>query len=161
MLSPELKEANLRVGAGRIYRDKSVRSYPVYQDPTVHSYSQGTMNVNQMSNMCFGSPTDFRIPIGCYKLANGGMVNPMVNEAQGYVLEKRPNLVKQGLRLENGGMIDANKGRPPKEILVKMETKGVDNIPALLQGGEIVIPKKYAQRVGKMLKKENINLPNM
>ena len=142
-------------------REVKTRPYPVYQDPTVHTYSHGTINVNQMRGMIFGSPTDFRIPIGGYKLANGGMVNPMVNHAQGYVTERRPNVVKQGLKLKDGAVLKANKGRPPKEIIVKMKTAGVDNIPALLQGGEIVIPKKYAPKVAKFLKKEKINLPNM
>jgi hypothetical protein len=145
----------------RINTDFNIRMYPVYQDPTVHSYSHGSMNINQMKNMVFGSPTPYMLPIGCYKLANGGMINPTVNHAQGYILEKRPNLVKEGLKMIKGGKLNATRGRPPSEILVKMKTKGVDNIPALLQGGEIVIPKKFASKVSKMLKKEHIKLPNM
>jgi len=42
-----------------------------------------------------------------------------------------------------------------------MKTCGVDNVPALLQGGEIVIPKKYAPKVGHFLKQEGIHLPNI
>jgi hypothetical protein len=121
------------------------------------------MNVNMMANMVMGSPTPFSLPIGSLRLGykHGGMVDPMLSKALGNVLEKRPNVVRQGLRLEEGGSVPATKGRPPKELLVKMKTNGVDNVPALLQGGEIVIPKKYAPKIGHFLKQEGIHLPNM
>jgi hypothetical protein len=127
-------------------REVKERFYPVYQDPTIHTYRNGTMNVNEMNSMVFGSPTDFRLPIGCYKLANGGMIN---------------GPLRSQLNLTSGGKLESYLGRPPKEIYVKMKTAKVDQIPALLQGGEIVVPKKYANRVSKMLKKANIHLPNM
>jgi hypothetical protein len=127
-------------------REVKERFYPVYQDPTIRHYQNGSINVNQMNSMVFGSPTDFRLPIGCYKLANGGMINGNM----------RPQL-----NLTSGGKVDGYKGRPPKDIYVKMQTAGVDNVPALLQAGEIVVPKKYAKKVSGLLKKSNIHLPNM
>jgi len=125
------------------------------------------MNVNQMNNMCMGSPTSTMLPIGCLRLGDsvnykhGGMVDPMLSKALGMITEKRPNVVRQGLHLIDGGTVPATMGRPPKKELVIMPTKGVDNVPAMLQGGEIVIPKKYAHRVSGMLKQEGIHLPNM
>lgn len=134
----------------------------VHGDP----FSDKGMSVNQMNNMVFGSPTPFSLPIGCLRLRHGGMVNggmikSAINHAMGYPLEKRPNLVRQGLKLANGGKVQAYKGRPPGEIVAVMKTAGVDNIPALLQGGELVIPKKDVPKVSKMLRKEKIVLPGM
>jgi len=125
------------------------------------------MNGNMMRNMIMGSPTPFSLPIGSLQLGesvnykHGGMVDPMLSKAMGHITERRPNVVRQGLRLMDGGSVPATKGRPPKNELVIMPTKGVDNVPAMLQGGEIVIPKKYAPRVGRILKQEGIHLPNM
>jgi len=125
------------------------------------------MNVNMMHNMVMGSPTPFSLPIGSLHLGesvnykHGGMVDPMLSKALGQITEQRPNVVRQGLRLMDGGHVPATRGRPPKNELVIMPTKGVDNVPAMLQGGEIVIPKKYAPRVGRILKQEGIHLPNM
>lgn len=120
-----------------------------------------------MHNMVMGSPTPFSLPIGSLKLGDsvnykhGGMVDPMLSKALGNVTERRPNVVRQGLRLMDGGSVPATKGRPPKNEIVIMPTKGVDNVPAMLQGGEIVIPKKYAPKIGRILKQEGIHLPNM
>ena len=121
------------------------------------------MNVNMMNNMCFGSPVPTSLPIGCLHLGykHGGMIDPMLSKALGDITEKRPNVVRQGLRLADGGAVPATKGRPPTNEIVVMPTKGVDSVPAMLQGGEIVIPKKYAPRVGMMLKRERIFLPGM
>ena len=125
------------------------------------------MNGNMMRNMIMGSPTPFSLPIGSLHLGesvnykHGGMVDPMLSKALGQITERRPNVVRQGLRLMDGGYVPATRGRPPKNELVIMPTKGVDNVPAMLQGGEIVIPKKYAPRVGRILKQEGIHLPNM
>lgn len=125
------------------------------------------MNVNMMNNMCMGSPVPFSLPIGCLKLGDsvnykhGGMVDPMLSKALGMITEKRPNVVRQGLRMMDGGNVPATMGRPPKNEIVIMPTKGVDNVPAMLQGGEIVIPKKYAPKIGCILKQEGIHLPNM
>lgn len=61
-----------------------------------------------------------------------------------------------------GGLLETtHRGRPPKYLHVKIPTKGVDQIPCLLQQGEVVIPKRYVPRVAKMLKKANIHLPRM
>ena len=125
------------------------------------------MNVNMMNNMCFGSPVPTSLPIGCLHLGesvnykHGGMIDPMLSKALGDITERRPNVVRQGLRLVEGGAVPATKGRPPTNELVVMPTKGVDNVPAMLQGGEIVIPKRYAPKVSMMLKRERIFLPGM
>jgi hypothetical protein len=132
-----------------------MRAYKVYTDPTVRSYKEGGMCVNQMNGMVFGSPTPFSLPIGCLRLGykHGGIIPDVVNHAQSFAIE--------ALKLKDGGYIEANRGRPPKEILVKMNTQGVDNIPCLLQGGELVINKKNVPLVTKFLKEKNIHLPNM
>ena len=125
------------------------------------------LNVNQMTNMVMGSPTPFSLPIGSLRQGDavnykhGGMVEPMLSKALGSIVEHRPNVVRQGLHLIDGGVIPTIKGRPPKEELVVMPTKGVDQVPAMLQCGEIVIPKKYAPRIATILQREGIHLPNM
>jgi len=52
-------------------------------------------------------------------------------------------------------------GRPPKFMTVRIMTKGVDQVPALLQQGELVIPKKHTPMVEEFLRQKNIYLPNM
>jgi hypothetical protein len=52
-------------------------------------------------------------------------------------------------------------GRPPKFMTVKIMTKGVDQVPALLQQGELVIPKHHTPMVEEFLRQHNIYLPNM
>lgn len=60
-----------------------------------------------------------------------------------------------------GGFIETvHIGRPPKFVNLRMKTKGVDQIPALLQQGELVIPKKHTPMVIKYLKSKKIRLPN-
>jgi len=63
------------------------------------------------------------------------------------------------LHMAGGGKVPAHPGRPPKTVLAEIPTKGVDQVPALLQGGEIVIPKKIAPKVNAMLKAKGIHLP--
>lgn len=61
-----------------------------------------------------------------------------------------------------GGLVEANQmGRPPNFSYMKVKNMGVDQVPTLLQHGEIVIPVKHANKVAKYLKSQNINLPNM
>jgi hypothetical protein len=61
------------------------------------------------------------------------------------------------------GVVKDKKGRTAKTFYVKIDKDKVkpDRVPAILQAGEIVIPKKHATRVKRMLKKANIKLPNM
>lgn len=135
--------------------------YAVHGDPL----SDCGMTANRMRNMVFGSPTPFSLPIGHLRMKNGGMVPSILEEAVRVEPRYRQPLYKSDVRhainYADGGAVPAVKGRPPKEIVAVMKTSGVDNIPALLQGGEIVIPKKHAPKVAKMLKKEGIKLPGM
>jgi hypothetical protein len=91
--------------------------------------------------------------------------NPMTNISFAETIDNRIDRVPEGNRpRETSGVVKTHHGRPPKFIQTpwgKEETAGVDQIPALLQGGEIVIPKKYADRVETFLKKEDIILPGM
>lgn len=125
------------------------------------------MNGNHMRNMIFGSPTPFSLPIGSLKQGDavnyrhGGAVMPMLSTALNSIIEHRPNVVRQGLRLASGGSVPTTLGRPPKNEIVIMPTKGVDSVPAMLQAGEVVIPKKYVSRVTPMLNKAGIKLPHM
>jgi len=60
-----------------------------------------------------------------------------------------------------GGMLETTHlGRPPKYVHMRVPTSGVDQIPCLLQQGELVVPKKHVKKVVKFLRKEKINLPN-
>jgi len=61
------------------------------------------------------------------------------------------------IHFESGGKVPYTPDS--KTVLAEIPTKGVDKVPALLQTGEIVIPKKYATKVNKMIKKEGIHLP--
>ena len=62
---------------------------------------------------------------------------------------------------ENGGLIEtSHRGRPPTFTTMRIKTSGVDQIPALLQQGELVIPKKHVSKVIKFLRYKKINLPN-
>jgi hypothetical protein len=100
-------------------------------------------------------------------MKNGGMVPSILEEAvrvqprYELVRDQAYRPLRQAIKYADGGAVPAVKGRPPKEIVAVMKTSGVDNIPALLQGGEIVIPKKHAPKVARMLKKEGIKLPGM
>lgn len=133
--------------------------YAVHGDPL----TDPGMSINHIRNMVFGSPTPFSLPIGHLRMKNGGVVPSILNEPvrvqPRFPLQKSE--VRHAIKYEHGGTVPAVKGRPPKEIVAVMKTSGVDNIPALLQGGEIVIPKKHAPKVAKMLKKEGIRLPGM
>jgi len=61
-----------------------------------------------------------------------------------------------------GGLVEANQmGRPPRYSYMKVKNMGVDQVPTLLQHGEIVIPVKHVKKVAEFLKSQNINLPNM
>jgi hypothetical protein len=62
---------------------------------------------------------------------------------------------------EKGGLLETtHRGRPPRFTTIKIPTSGVDQIPALLQQGELVVPKKHVSKVVKFLRKNKINLPN-
>ena len=61
--------------------------------------------------------------------------------------------------LKDGGLVPTvHVGRPPKYVAVR--TAGVDQVPALLQQGELVVPKRHTPLVIRYLKSKNINLPN-
>ena len=65
-------------------------------------------------------------------------------------------------RFEKGGLLETTHlGHPPKVVILKMKTHGVDQIPALLQQGELVIPKKRVKLVEGFLIKNHIHLPHM
>jgi hypothetical protein len=66
-------------------------------------------------------------------------------------------------RLTGGGLVDKRKHRPvpAKGELRYIEPVGPDDVPAILQENEIVIPVKHAKRVKAMLKEADIDLPNM
>ena len=53
----------------------------------------------------------------------------------------------------NGGKITAKN--------MSKEMKSRDAVKAILQAGEIVIPKVYAKAVTKLLRTNNIKLPNL
>jgi hypothetical protein len=139
-----------------------------YQDPSL----QKGMNPNIMRNMTFGSPIHPSLP---HHYQNGGIILDAINHALDDTKmvvkpyrEQARSRISLGIlplvktkQMTDGGKVKGKKGRPPKEILMKVETKGVDNVPALLQAGEVVIPKKYVKKVSKFLKKEKIHLPNM
>jgi len=64
--------------------------------------------------------------------------------------------------MANGGMVPTTHiGRPPKYMIARIPTKGVDQVPALLQIGELVIPKKHTPKVENFLKSKGIKLPGM
>jgi len=84
-------------------------------------------------------------------------VNDMQNMVMGTPIPT--SLPIGSLHMMGGGMVPAHPGRPPKTVLAEIPTKGVDQVPALLQGGEIVIPKALAPGVNKMLKARGIKLP--
>lgn len=67
-----------------------------------------------------------------------------------------PNLYRHG-----GLVKTTHLGRPPNVVYMKIKTCGVDQVPTLLQQGEIVIPKKYTDKVAKYLKKEKIHLSGL
>ena len=93
-----------------------------------------------------------------YAKLYGMSVNDMTNMVMG---TPQPTYLPVGsLHMEGGGYVPTYTGRPPKTVLAEVPTKGVDRVPALLQGGEIVIPKKYARIVVSMLKDKHIHLPN-
>ena len=76
-----------------------------------------------------------------------------------YTINTMPHMITN---MAGGGMVPTSHiGRPPKYINVKLMTKGVDQIPALLQQGELVIPKIHTPMVSAFLKSKNIKLPNM
>ena len=50
---------------------------------------------------------------------------------------------------------------PDRGELMLVKPIGADRVPAILQAGEIVIPKKHVPKVSEMLKDEGIHLPNM
>lgn len=65
-------------------------------------------------------------------------------------------------RFEKGGLITTSHlGRPPKYVHLTMKTNGVDQVPCLLQQGELVIPKHHVKLVESFLRTRHIHLPNM
>jgi hypothetical protein len=89
-------------------------------------------------------------------MRHGGM---SVNEMRNMVMGSHQPFSNQigSIHFENGGKVPDTP--PAKTVLAEIPTSGVDKVPALLQSGEIVIPKKYAKKVNGMLKKEGIHLP--
>jgi hypothetical protein len=74
-------------------------------------------------------------------------------------IETMPKLMTD---MYGGGKVPTTHiGRPPKFMTVKIMTKGVDQVPALLQQGELVIPKHHTPMVEEFLRQHNIYLPNM
>jgi hypothetical protein len=64
--------------------------------------------------------------------------------------------------MRGGGHVPTKHlGRPHKFVNVRLMTKGVDQVPALLQQGELVIPKKFTPMVEAFLKSKRIHLPHM
>jgi hypothetical protein len=90
-------------------------------------------------------------------MRDGGMTpNEMRNMVMG---SHTPHATPIGsIHFEKGGEVPETART--KTVLAEIPTKGVDKVPALLQSGEIVIPKKYATKVNRMMKKEGIHLPN-
>jgi hypothetical protein len=62
-----------------------------------------------------------------------------------------------------GGRINDKPGRTPETISIRVKTKDLkpDRVPAILQAGEIVIPKKHVKTVTKFLKEKKIKLPGL
>ena len=58
-----------------------------------------------------------------------------------------------------GGFIETSHlGRPKKYVHLRVRTAGVDQVPCLLQFGELVVPKKHVEKVVKFLKSKKIHL---
>jgi hypothetical protein len=69
--------------------------------------------------------------------------------------------MKRNNLYEKGGFIETTHlGRPPRFTTLRIPTDGVDQVPALLMQGELVIPKKHVSMVVHFLRHHNINLPN-
>ncbi len=90
-------------------------------------------------------------------MRHGGMTsNEMANMRMG---SHTPHASPIGsIHFEHGGEVPNTP--QAKTVLAEIPTAGVDKVPALLQSGEIVIPKKYATKVNHMMKKAGIHLPN-
>lgn len=87
-----------------------------------------------------------------------GCSAPVRNYVRGGVVR-----TKKAKRMESGGVVRA-KGAIPKKIRVEMEldqTKGSDRVPAILAAGELVIPKRLADKVGRFLKREGDHIPGL
>lgn len=99
----------------------------------------------------------FPDPLKPVLMKRGGMsVSDMKNMIMG---SPQPSHTLGGsIHFESGGKVPYTP--ESKTVLAEIPTKGVDKVPALLQTGEIVIPKKYATPVNKVLKKMGIHLPN-
>lgn len=98
----------------------------------------------------------FPDPLQPKLMSRGGITR---NEMQNMVMGSHtPHSVPIGsIHFESGGKVPYTPDS--KTVLAEIPTKGVDKVPALLQTGEIVIPKKYATKVNKMLKAQGIHLP--
>ena len=90
-------------------------------------------------------------------MRHGGMTH---NEMRNMVMGSHtPHATPIGsIHFEHGGEVPETPRT--KTVLAEIPTKGVDKVPALLQSGEIVVPKKYATKVNNMMKKAGIHLPN-
>lgn len=62
-------------------------------------------------------------------------------------------------KFRNRYYYEGGKILPNIKMSKKMLT--VDSVKAILQPGEIVIPVKHAKKVAKLLRTNNIKLPNM
>lgn len=71
---------------------------------------------------------------------------------------KNIRLMNAPYSFADGGMVSAGQASIPKEALPAGD---VDTVPARLQPGELVVPRKYAKLVSSFLMSKGIKLPNM
>ena len=93
----------------------------------------------------------------------GGMVKDQAHlPMRDYATVNMDAMPKLITNMANGGMVPTTHiGRPPKYMIARIPTLGVDQVPALLQIGELVIPKKHTPKVEKFLKSKGIKLKGM
>ena len=77
----------------------------------------------------------------------------------GYVPPTRHiSLMNTPYRFANGGIVSAGQATIPKEFLPPNDT---DTVPARLEPGELVIPRKHVPLIKRFLYQNKIYLPNM
>lgn len=98
----------------------------------------------------------YEAPKGFHYMPDGTLMKDSEHSKANTYDPETPNLYRLG------GLVEANQmGRPPTYSYMKVKNMGVDQVPTLLQHGEIVIPVKHVQKVADYLKSQNISLPNM